>query len=331
VFNEMTGASDWLANRLVDNSINSTESINTQATAFVALRDAYLNNEIGAEDLTQAVDVLNLKYGGSISAATLMRPPIVAIGTAMEEVAGKVRGFAGMVGKTLKQWVTDTKESMSDAILSLGGLSKATAQTAGDMRKSFHQMMVNAAAAADAVRKFDADPDMAPNFKQFMNEQGPQAIMNFERSNHEQQLKMQREWRSTSDSVATVERSTNRLARNSSINTATKQVKELHRQVDSLRGVSNIKVAVTAYGLPDWSKMPKAASGGFVASSGMAVIHRGETVTPAGRAAAVGTQDNSRFELVLDSGERLTGLMRRIASQEAAAQSLADRRVGAMR
>ena len=88
---------------------------------------------------------------------------------------------------------------------------------------------------------------------------------------------------------------------------------------------------LTAYGLPDWSKMPKAASGGFVASSGMAVIHRGETVTPAGRAAAVGTQDNSRFELVLDSGERLTGLMRRIASQEAAAQSLADRRVGAMR
>jgi hypothetical protein len=174
------------------------------------------------------------------------------------------------------------------------------------------------------MRDLRNDSAISDVFKKTLVEMGPQAVMNFAKLSHEKQQEMQRDWRTSEVWAGKYDSRMKGLGNTGSIDKATRHIRTLGDEIRSLGALTSIEVRVRAARSP--TGIPHAASGGFVAQTGLAVIHRGETITPASRGG-----DGGRYELVLENGERLYAFVRDIASTEAAAQSRTDALIGAMR
>lgn len=168
-----------------------------QVDEFQKLSQAWNDGTISATDLAVRVAILNKQYGSNIQASSIMTEHIQFTGTAAQKAAGTFKRAGAISGKALEAWAKDTAESTKSSIMSLGGVDRATKETAQDFLKSMNKMAKVAKQSARAMTQLAHQNWVNEGFRQWLETLGPTAVMNFQKLNHKEQLKAQHDYLAT--------------------------------------------------------------------------------------------------------------------------------------
>ena len=120
---------------------------------------------------------------------------------AVDTTTKDVLSFAQKTGVKLKEWRDDAKKAIDGYIDDLSNLSHRAEMTKQDFVEAMQAMADRARKMADAFLKLKDEDWINPKFLAFLVEQGPEAVINFEKLNDEKQHKMQQAWKQTADST----------------------------------------------------------------------------------------------------------------------------------
>ena len=127
-----------------------------------------------------------------------------AAGTASEAVDSTTKdvlSFAQKTGVKLKEWRESVGKSIDGYIDDLSNLSHRTEMTKDDFVEAMRAMADRARKMANAFLELKDEDWINPKFLAFLLEQGPDAVINFEKLNNEKQHAMQQQWKQTAEST----------------------------------------------------------------------------------------------------------------------------------
>lgn len=144
-------------------------------------REAYEEGSISVEQFRQEANRLGETEAQVAAEIEKVTATVKEVGKVVDKTGGRFNHFAKMTKTEFESWAEDLKTSLDGTLTSVSGFSKEWAYTSKEFIKTTKQMAAKAETIATAYKALDTEaiPD---DFEMWLKEQGPDAVVAFERA-----------------------------------------------------------------------------------------------------------------------------------------------------
>jgi hypothetical protein len=213
-----------------------------------ALNLALKNN--GSSFRVTYADALALAHGETVAGLSIDRTSQY-----MKEQGKAAVHFAGMGTKAFNKWRRQVVSDMTDAFNTLGGVDLTVKSLAHDFQKSFNTMIKSTRIYEKAMRTLSNEKFVPQSLIEFLQTQGPEAVVGFTRLSRAQQDADIAKWKAHGQDINALKPILDSLASRvkSTTSIADATVVGLHNKLLALQGTYNVNIAVHTTGTSNLS------------------------------------------------------------------------------
>jgi hypothetical protein len=183
------------------------EDFDSNASGIVKFGDALIDTipvlghfvSLAGEGVDEATGQGSKGLGNFRGRAFEAQQAAAGLGDEVVKTGRHIAEFADKTGKELKEWRQDVGESIDGYIFDLKNLSHRVEITKQDFVEGHRAMEDRARKMAHALEDIREENWINEKYLAFLFEQGPEAIITFEKLNDDKQKAMQQAWKRTSE------------------------------------------------------------------------------------------------------------------------------------